>query len=55
VVFTFTEPAMTLLARTKFFGGGHPLSGLDPRRLGAQAPGRATPRAPARTTPAKEE
>jgi len=58
VVFTFTKPVMTLLARTKFFGGGHPLSGLDPRRLGARAPWRAAPRAaarvPARTTPAKE-
>ena len=58
VVFTFTKPVMTLLARTKFFGQGHPLSGLDPRRLGAQAPWRAAPRAaarvPARTTPAKQ-
>ena len=34
VVFLFTKPLMTLLARTKFFGGGHPLSGLDPRHLG---------------------
>jgi preprotein translocase subunit SecD len=58
VVFTFTKPVMTLLARTQFFGQGHPLSGLDPRRLGARAPWRAAPRAaarvPARTTPAKE-
>jgi preprotein translocase subunit SecD len=58
VVFTFTKPVMTLLARTKFFGQGHPLSGLDPRRLGARAPWRAAPRAAARvptgTTPAKE-
>jgi preprotein translocase subunit SecD len=58
VVFTFTKPVMTLLARTKFFGQGHPLSGLDPRRLGARAPWRAAPRAaarvPAQTTPAKE-
>jgi preprotein translocase subunit SecD len=44
VVFTFTHPMMTLLARTKFFGGGHPLSGLDPARLGAKAPWRGTPR-----------
>jgi preprotein translocase subunit SecD len=44
VVFTFTKPMMTLLARTKFFGGGHPLSGLDPVRLGAKAPWRGTPR-----------
>ena len=48
VVFTFTKPMMTLLARTKFFGGGHPLSGLDPVRLGARAPWRGGPRTPAR-------
>jgi preprotein translocase subunit SecD len=48
VVFTFTHPVMTLLARTKFFGNGHPLSGLDPVRLGARAPWRGGPRAPAR-------
>ena len=57
VVFTFTKPVMTLLARTKFFGQGHPMSGLDPKRLGARAPWRAAPRAtarvPARTTPVK--
>jgi preprotein translocase subunit SecD len=35
VVFMFTHPVMQLLARTKFFGNGHPASGLDPRRLGA--------------------
>jgi preprotein translocase subunit SecD len=35
VVFMFTKPLMTLLARTKFYGGGHPWSGLDPVRLGA--------------------
>jgi preprotein translocase subunit SecD len=33
---------VTLLARTKFFGQGHPLSGLDPARLGARAPWRST-------------
>jgi preprotein translocase subunit SecD len=54
VVFTFTKPTMTLLARTKFFGGGHPLSGLDPVRLGARAPWRGTPRAPARPRPARQ-
>ncbi len=31
----FTHPVMQLLARTRFFGGGHPLSGLDPQALGA--------------------
>ena len=48
VVFTFTHPMLTLLARTKFFGGGHPLSGLDPARLGARAPWRGT-RTPVRS------
>ncbi|EFL14112.1 protein-export membrane protein SecD [Streptomyces sp. C] len=38
VVFLFTKPIMTLLARTKFFSGGHPWSGLDPKRLGAKPP-----------------
>jgi preprotein translocase subunit SecD len=37
VVFLFTKPLMTLLARTKFFGSGHKLSGLDPEHLGVQA------------------
>jgi preprotein translocase subunit SecD len=37
VVFLFTKPLMTLLARTKFFGGGHKLSGLDPEHLGVTA------------------
>lgn len=36
VVFLFTKPLLTLLARTKFFGGGHPLSGLSPARLGSK-------------------
>ncbi len=35
IVFLFTHPTMMLIARTRFFGNGHPLSGLDPRRLGA--------------------
>ncbi|MCT4356785.1 protein translocase subunit SecD [Streptomyces sp. Je 1-79] len=38
VVFLFTKPLMTLLARTKFYGEGHPWSGLDPKRLGAKPP-----------------
>jgi preprotein translocase subunit SecD len=37
VVFFFTKPLMTLLARTKFFGGGHRLSGLDPNHLGVKS------------------
>lgn len=46
----FTHPVMQLLARTKFFGSGHPLSGLDPDALGAVYRGRAQFRAPAITT-----
>jgi preprotein translocase subunit SecD len=34
VVFLFTKPLITLLAKTKFFGDGHPLSGLSASRLG---------------------
>jgi len=44
VVFLFTKPMVTLLARTKFYGQGHPLSGLDPARLGARAPWRGSRR-----------
>ena len=44
VVFLFTKPTITLLARTKFYGGGHRLSGLDPARLGARSPWRGTRR-----------
>ncbi|MFF5789633.1 protein translocase subunit SecD [Streptomyces sp. NPDC012693] len=47
VVFLFTKPVMTLLARTKFFGEGHAWSGLDPKRLGAKPPLRRTRRASA--------
>ncbi len=51
VVFLFTKPAVTLLARTKFFGQGHKWSGLDPARLGARAPWRSgLPRRTERTT-----
>jgi preprotein translocase subunit SecD len=34
VVFLFTKPTVTLLARTKFFGGGHRFSGFSPEQLG---------------------
>ncbi|MER7571924.1 protein translocase subunit SecD [Streptomyces sp. NPDC126514] len=44
VVFLFTKPLLTLLARTKFFSSGHPWSGLDPTRLGAKPPLRRTRR-----------
>ena len=47
VVALFTHPLMQLLARTRFFGSGHPLSGLDPQALGAVYRGRAQFRAPA--------
>ncbi|MBT2399153.1 protein translocase subunit SecD [Streptomyces sp. ISL-100] len=51
VVFLFTKPLMTLLARTKFFGQGHPWSGLDPKRLGVQPPLRRTRRVSAPIDP----
>ncbi len=47
VVFLFTKPMITLLARTKFYGQGHPMSGLDPARLGSRAPWRGGRRRPA--------
>lgn len=49
VVFLFTKPAVTLLARTRFFGRGHRLSGLDPARLGARSPWRGARRTVRRT------
>lgn len=36
VVFLFTKPLITLLGRTKFFGDGHRLSGLDAGHLGVE-------------------
>ncbi|WP_225821959.1 protein translocase subunit SecD [Streptomyces naphthomycinicus] len=44
VVFFFTKPLMTLLARRKFFADGHKWSGLDPKSLGAKPPLRRTRR-----------
>lgn len=44
VVFFFTKPLMTILARKKFFASGHSWSGLDPKRLGAKPPLRRTRR-----------
>ncbi len=35
VVFLFTHPILTILARTDYFGGGQKNSGLDPESLGA--------------------
>ncbi|WP_254910353.1 protein translocase subunit SecD [Gulosibacter sp. 10] len=40
VVAMFTHPLMRLLATTRFFGGGHPASGLNPEALGAVYRGR---------------
>jgi preprotein translocase subunit SecD len=48
VVFLFTKPMVTLLARTKFFSQGHKWSGLDPVRLGAKTPWRGSRRTGAR-------
>jgi preprotein translocase subunit SecD len=44
VVFFFTKPLMTLLARKKFYAQGHRWSGLDPKSLGVKAPLRRTRR-----------
>ena len=49
VVFLFTKPMVTLLAGTKFYGGGNRWSGLDPLRLGAKAPWRSSVRRTVRT------
>jgi len=54
VVFTFTKPLLTLLARTKFFGGGHRLSGLDPGHLGVRALPGIRSRRPVPLRPAEE-
>ncbi|MFD5753344.1 protein translocase subunit SecD [Streptomyces sp. NPDC127033] len=51
VVFFFTKPVMTILARTKFFSSGHSWSGLDPKRLGAKPPLRRARRVSAPTDP----
>lgn len=37
IVVLFTHPMLQALARTKFFGEGHPMSGMDPRQLGVKA------------------
>lgn len=48
VVFLFTKPLVSVLARTKFYGRGHPWSGLDARRLGGRKA--ATRRSTGRTS-----
>jgi preprotein translocase subunit SecD len=41
IVIMFTHPILRLIAQTRFFSSGHPLSGLDPTALGAIYRGRA--------------
>jgi preprotein translocase subunit SecD len=53
VVFLFTKPLVTLLARTKFFDGGHRMSGFSAEQLGrspAAYAGRGRVRQPAEAT-----
>ena len=38
IVFLFTHPMLQSLVRTRFFGKGHPWSGLDPAALGRNVP-----------------
>lgn len=65
IVFWFTKPLMSVLARTKFFGRGHKLSGLDPAHLGVKdlpgqrrgtkvSAGKAGPASDAASTSSKE-
>jgi len=50
VVFLFTKPLMTILARKPFFAKGHKWSGLDPESLGVRrAPLRSVRRKPSET------
>ena len=51
VVLLFTHPVLQLLASTRFFSAGHPITGLDPNALGAVYRGRAQFRAPVLTGP----
>ncbi|MEY2900845.1 MAG: protein translocase subunit SecD [Actinomycetota bacterium] len=51
IVALFTQPIMTLFGRTQFFSSGHPLSGLDPKALGAVYRGRARFRDPVDVSP----
>jgi len=38
IVFLFTHPLLQTLVQSRFFGRGHPWSGLDPALLGRQVP-----------------
>ncbi|MEU6426960.1 protein translocase subunit SecD [Microbispora sp. NPDC046973] len=42
VVFLFTKPLMSLVARLRFFSKGHKLSGLDAERMGRTSPAEQT-------------
>jgi preprotein translocase subunit SecD len=50
IVVLFTHPVLQLLATTKYFSAGHPMSGLDPNALGAVYRGRAQFRTPTPAT-----
>jgi preprotein translocase subunit SecD len=50
IVVLFTHPVLQLLATTKYFASGHPMSGLDPNALGAVYRGRAQFRTPTLAT-----
>ena len=50
VVFLFTKPLMTILARKPFFAQGHKWSGLDPKSLGVKSPLRRVRRMPSTET-----
>ncbi|WP_171990828.1 protein translocase subunit SecD [Streptomyces sp. JHA26] len=54
VVFLFTKPLLTLMARRTFFASGHKWSGLDPKSLGAKPPLRRTRRPSAGPVDPKE-
>ena len=55
IVALFTHPLMQVLGRTKFFASGHPLSGLDPKALGAVYRGRARFREPVAVDPVSRQ
>lgn len=54
VVFLFTKPLMTILARRPFFAQGSKWSGLDPKALGVKAPLRRSVRHNRPSTETKE-
>jgi preprotein translocase subunit SecD len=38
IVFAFTKPMVTLIAKGKFFSSGHPLSGFSAKSIGKSHP-----------------